>query len=278
MVEYAGFEMPVQYSGVLEEHLTVRSKVGIFDLTHMGEFELRGPGALVTVNHLITNDAARLKEGEILYSPLTSEDGGIIDDILVYRRAESFLLVVNAANAAKDLAWIQSHLLPDTEFLDRSDELTLIAVQGPQSEPLMEEVLGLSLHVVAYGLNFLTVRVAVMIRDSFAGSSQKNGEETLKLGGTLHGRNGLEGAKIETINLIGTIAQFGQEPVSKKQHTSTHNSNRIEIQPQPGYLRKQLAQTHSDLPIGIRFEVFKQLMLVKSAQHRSRASRAVQWR
>ncbi len=146
MVEYAGFEMPVQYSGVLEEHLTVRSKVGIFDLTHMGEFELRGPGALVTVNHLITNDAARLKEGEILYSPLTSEDGGIIDDILVYRRAESFLLVVNAANAAKDLAWIQSHLLPDTEFLDRSDELTLIAVQGPQSEPLMEEVLGLSLH------------------------------------------------------------------------------------------------------------------------------------
>ena len=145
MVDYAGFEMPVQYVGVLEEHNTVRTKVGIFDLTHMGEFELTGPGALDTVNHVTTNDASVLKEGEIQYSPLTNEEGGIIDDILVYRTADGFLLVVNAANAAKDYAWIEANLKPGTDLRDLSDELTLIAVQGPQSAPLVEEIFGISL-------------------------------------------------------------------------------------------------------------------------------------
>ncbi len=144
MVDYAGFEMPVQYAGVLEEHNTVRSKVGIFDLTHMGEFELTGPGALNTVNHVTTNDASVLNEGEIHYTCLTKEDGGIIDDILVYRTSNGFWLVVNAANAAKDYAWIEKNLQPDTQLKDLSDELTLIAVQGPQSAPLVEEILGMS--------------------------------------------------------------------------------------------------------------------------------------
>ncbi len=145
MVDYAGFEMPVQYVGVLEEHNTVRTKVGIFDLTHMGEFELTGPGALDTVNYVTTNDASVLKEGEIQYSPLTNENGGFIDDILVYRTADGFWLVVNASNAAKDYAWIKANLRPETELRDLSDELTLIAVQGPKSAPLVEEILGLSL-------------------------------------------------------------------------------------------------------------------------------------
>lgn len=145
MVDYAGFEMPVQYAGVLEEHNTVRTKVGIFDLTHMGEFELTGSGALNTVNHVTTNDASLLKEGEIQYTCLTKEDGGIIDDILVYRTADGFWLVVNASNAAKDYAWIEQHLQPETQLRNLSDELTLIAVQGPKSAPLVEEILGLSL-------------------------------------------------------------------------------------------------------------------------------------
>ncbi len=115
MVDYAGFEMPVQYAGVLEETKTVRTKVGIFDLTHMGEFELTGPGALSTVNYVTTNDASVLKVGEIQYTCLTKEDGGIIDDILVYRTGDGFWLVVNAANAAKDYAWIEKHLQPETE-------------------------------------------------------------------------------------------------------------------------------------------------------------------
>lgn len=144
MVDYAGWEMPVQYTGLVEEHNTVRSKVGVFDLTHMGEFELSGPGALKTMNLVSTNDASQLEEGEIQYTFLTTPDGGIIDDILVYRTATGFLLVVNAANAAKDYAWIEQHLQSDTSLVDLSGELTLIAIQGPQSAPLVEEVLGLS--------------------------------------------------------------------------------------------------------------------------------------
>ena len=144
MVDYAGFEMPVQYSGLVDEHLTVRSKVGIFDLTHMGEFELTGPGALDTINMVASNDASTLQVGEIQYTCLTNERGGIIDDILVYRAEQGFLLVVNAANTAKDYAWIEQHLKPATQLVDRSPELTLIAIQGPKSAALVEEVLDLS--------------------------------------------------------------------------------------------------------------------------------------
>lgn len=145
MVDYAGFEMPVQYGGVLEEHLTVRSRVGLFDLSHMGEFELTGSGALHTINLLTCNDPSSLRVGEIQYTCLTNEQGGIIDDILVYRTELGFLLVVNAANAAKDYAWIKRHLQDDTVLIDRSEDLTLIAVQGPKSAPLVEELLGITL-------------------------------------------------------------------------------------------------------------------------------------
>lgn len=144
MVDYAGWEMPVQYSGLVDEHLTVRSSVGIFDLTHMGEFELTGSDALQTMNYVATNDASGLKEGEIQYTCLTTPGGGIIDDILIYRTAKGFILVVNAANAAKDYAWIKQHLQGDTQLVDHSGDLTLIAIQGPNSAPLVEEVLGIS--------------------------------------------------------------------------------------------------------------------------------------
>lgn len=144
MVDYAGFEMPVQYAGVLTEHLTVRSNVGLFDLSHMGEFELSGPGALATVNLVTTNDASLLAIGEIQYTCLTTPQGGIIDDILVYRTSEGFWLVVNAANAQKDYAWIEKNLVSGTKLQDLTADLTLIAVQGPKSAPLVEEVLALS--------------------------------------------------------------------------------------------------------------------------------------
>jgi aminomethyltransferase len=114
MVDFHGFEMPVQYTSVIEEHLTVRRAVGLFDLCHMGEFELEGPGALGALSRLTTNDPALLGEGDIQYTILTKEDGGIIDDILVYRTATGFFLVVNAANAEKDFAWISKHLHPQT--------------------------------------------------------------------------------------------------------------------------------------------------------------------
>lgn len=144
MVDYAGWEMPVQYSGLVDEHLTVRSNVGIFDLTHMGEFALTGPGALKTMNLVASNDASILEVGEIQYTCLTTSEGGIIDDILVYRTATGFILVVNAANAAKDYAWLEKNLQSDTQLVDHSGELTLLAIQGPNSLPLLEEVLGFS--------------------------------------------------------------------------------------------------------------------------------------
>lgn len=144
MVNYAGYEMPVQYTGVTEEHLSVRSKVGIFDLSHMGEFELLGSGALDTINFVATNDASGLKPGQIQYTCLTDQKGGIIDDILVYRTENGFFLVVNAANAEKDYAWLEKNLKPETELIDQTNNLTLIAVQGPSSAVLVEEVLNIS--------------------------------------------------------------------------------------------------------------------------------------
>ena len=135
----------MQYAGVIEEHLTVRRAVGLFDLCHMGEFDLEGPGALAVLSKLTTNDPAALQEGDIQYTMLTKPDGGIIDDILVYRTATGFFLVVNAANTAKDFAWIKEHLTPDATLQDRSSELALLAVQGPKSLPVVEKVLGFSL-------------------------------------------------------------------------------------------------------------------------------------
>jgi len=144
LVEFFGWEMPIQYTSVLEEHRAVRAGVGIFDLCHMGELELKGPGALATVDLITSNDPKELKVGEIQYTCLTNEKGGIIDDILVYRTEDGFLLVVNASNTAKDVAWIEKHLQPDTEFIDHTDDLALIAVQGPKSAELVEELLAVS--------------------------------------------------------------------------------------------------------------------------------------
>lgn len=145
MIDFHGFEMPVQYTSVIEEHLTVRRAVGVFDLCHMGEFDLEGPGAVATLSRLTTNDPSGLKPGEIQYTMLTNPDGGIIDDILVYRTETGFFLVVNASNTEKDFNWINQHLLPDTTFTDRTPELALIAVQGPRSLPVVEQVLGMPL-------------------------------------------------------------------------------------------------------------------------------------
>jgi aminomethyltransferase len=134
MVGFAGWEMPLQYQSVVEEHVAVRARAGIFDVSHMGEIEVRGPGALGTLQNLTCNDVARLTPGKAQYSAFTTERGTFIDDIIVYRRAEDlFLVVVNAANEEKDFAWVTSHLLPGAEAINRSAEYAQIAVQGPDA-------------------------------------------------------------------------------------------------------------------------------------------------
>jgi aminomethyltransferase len=139
MVDFAGWAMPVQYDGLIVEHRRVRSHVGLFDVSHMGELALEGPGALATVDGLATNDCTALADGQVLYTALCNADGGVRDDALVYRLAsDRFTLVVNASNTAKIAAWTRDHLQPQTQFRDFSNDVALIAVQGPQSRGLLE--------------------------------------------------------------------------------------------------------------------------------------------
>lgn len=138
MVEFGAWEMPVQYAGIVEEHRATRAAAGLFDVSHMGEVEVTGPGALDSVQQLITNNAARLGVGQGLYSPMCAPHGGILDDLTVFRLGdERFLFVVNAATAAKDAAWIMDHT-HDARALDRSAELALLALQGPRAPAILQ--------------------------------------------------------------------------------------------------------------------------------------------
>lgn len=133
MVEFCGWEMPVQFQGVLEEHLAVRSRAGLFDVSNMGEIEVRGPKSLDAVQHLTCNDA-RLSPGQAQYTALTNERGGFVDDVIVYRRAEDlFLICVNAVNERKAFQWVSSRMPPGAEAINRSAEYAQIALQGPDA-------------------------------------------------------------------------------------------------------------------------------------------------
>ncbi len=150
MVEFAGFQMPLQYSGIIQEHKRVRSTVGVFDVSHMGEFEVRGAGAADFVQRMTTNDVSKLSEGRVQYSTMCYDHGGIVDDLLVYHLGDAFMLVVNAANIGKDFAWLKEHLAPDAELVDRSDETSLLAVQGPRSRDTLKKVTDAPLDDLAY--------------------------------------------------------------------------------------------------------------------------------
>jgi aminomethyltransferase len=138
MVEFAGFEMPVRYTGDVREHVCVRERAGLFDISHMGEFHVEGPGALEFLNHAITNDLAAAAPGQAVYSPMCRPDGGIVDDLLVYRFADHFMVVVNASNIAKDYEWLLSHCPAGVRFEDRSDRVALLAVQGPKAPDVLK--------------------------------------------------------------------------------------------------------------------------------------------
>jgi aminomethyltransferase len=138
IVDFAGWAMPVQYDGLIAEHRRVRGQVGLFDVSHMGELSLHGPGALATIDALATNDCTALADGQVLYTALCNPQGGVRDDALVYRiAADQFTVVVNASNTGKISAWTREHLRPDTVLLDVSNDIALIAVQGPQSRALL---------------------------------------------------------------------------------------------------------------------------------------------
>lgn len=143
MVEFAGWEMPIQYKGLKEEHLAVRRDVGLFDVSHMGEIRVKGPLALPTLQWLTTNDVAKLRAGEAQYSLLPNEKGGLVDDIIVYCLSENqdYLVCVNASNKDKDFKWMQENNR-GAEIVDESSAWGQIAVQGPKALALCQEVLG----------------------------------------------------------------------------------------------------------------------------------------
>jgi aminomethyltransferase len=138
MVEFAGWDMPVQYAGLLDEHEAVRTRAGLFDVSHMGEVVFRGPKALAALNHVFTNDLSRVADGQAQYGCLCREDGGIVDDVVVYRRsAEDLLVCVNAGNRQKDFEWLRDHA-GGAQVTDESDDWVQIALQGPRSQAMLQ--------------------------------------------------------------------------------------------------------------------------------------------
>lgn len=151
MVPFAGWEMPVQYTGIMEEHRAVRTRAGLFDVSHMGEIDLTGAGALALAQRLVTNDVGRLETDQARYSPMCTPAGGIIDDLLVYRLSDRhIMLVVNAANTEEDLAWIREHAGADVHVADRSEEIALLALQGPRAEEILQRLTPVSLDAIKY--------------------------------------------------------------------------------------------------------------------------------
>ncbi|HPF10209.1 MAG TPA: glycine cleavage system aminomethyltransferase GcvT [Flavobacteriaceae bacterium] len=157
MVPFAGYNMPVSYEGVNVEHETVRNAVGVFDVSHMGEFLVTGPHALELIQRVSSNDASKLQDYQAQYSCLPNETGGIVDDLIIYRlNAEKWVLVVNASNIEKDWNWIQKHNTVGAELRNLSDDFSLLAIQGPKAVEAMQSLTSVDLSAIT----FYTFRVA----------------------------------------------------------------------------------------------------------------------
>lgn len=172
---FGGFDMPIQYSTIIEEHEAVRNDCGVFDVSHMGEVTVKGKDAERYVQHIFTNDVSKISDGQILYGMMCYEDGGTVDDLLVYKMAENdFFLVINAANIDKDWQWMQDNAKGfDIELVNRSEDYGQIAVQGPNSEKVVEEVLGLE----CKELTFYTVKTIGDVIISRTGYTGEDGFE-----------------------------------------------------------------------------------------------------
>jgi aminomethyltransferase len=180
MVEYGGWDMPVEYSGIVDEHLAVRSRAGLFDVSHMGQIEIAGRDALAAVQHITTNDASRLAIGQAHYSALPTPEGTFVDDVLTYRMADDhYLLVVNAANIVKDFTWISKNIagIGDAAAVNTSSRYALLAVQGPLAREVLQPLTGINLGEIKYYW-FTTGEVAgVRVTVSRTGYTGEDGYE-----------------------------------------------------------------------------------------------------
>jgi aminomethyltransferase len=174
MMEFAGWEMPVQYRGIVQEHIAVRTRVGLFDVSHMGEIEIRGPRALAACQYLTVNDIGRLRDGQAQYSLLCLPSAGVVDDVVVHRfSSEHYLLCVNAANREGDLEWISANSL-GADVFDRSDEFAQLALQGPLATKVLSPLTDAALEHIAR-LCFAKARVAG--RDAIVAHTGYTGED-----------------------------------------------------------------------------------------------------
>lgn len=173
MVDFAGWRMPVQYTGLMDEHTAVRERAGLFDVSHMGEIRLRGADALATVQRLTVNDASVIADGQAQYTAMVNDDGGIIDDLLVYRiAADEYLLVVNAGTTEKDHAWIASHATGEVTVVNESSEWAQVALQGPVAETVLSRILEDDLSAIGYYRFVVTEyggRPAIISRTGYTG-------------------------------------------------------------------------------------------------------------
>ena len=175
MVPFAGFNMPVQYEGVKAEHETVRNAVGVFDVSHMGEFLITGPNALALIQKVTTNDASVLTKGRAQYSCMPNGKGGIVDDLIIYCfEEEKYLLVVNASNIEKDWNWIDAHNSMGAEMRNLSDDYSLLAIQGPKAVEAMQSLTSIDLAEIKYYhfevADFAGIEHAIISATGYTGS------------------------------------------------------------------------------------------------------------
>ncbi|MGE5402037.1 MAG: glycine cleavage system aminomethyltransferase GcvT [Ignavibacteriales bacterium] len=206
LIDFAGYMMPVQYTSIIAEHKAVRNSVGVFDVSHMGEVFIRGERALDFVQYITVNDASKLINGRVQYSAMCYPDGGIVDDLLVYKLSDKeFMLVVNASNKDKDFNWMKENNKFDVEIADESDEFTLLAVQGPKSNEVIQKICNKKLDLEYY--HFFQAECAgvnmIVSRTGYTG----------ELGYELYFK-GDEGVAVEVWNkLFEAGKEFGIQPV-----------------------------------------------------------------
>jgi aminomethyltransferase len=202
MVEFGGWEMPIQYTGILEEHNAVRTNVGIFDVSHMGEIEIIGPQALDLVQHLITNDVSQLATNQILYSPMCYENGTTVDDLLAYRLSERFVLVVNASNIEKDVAWIQRNAaaFKQVQVKNVSSEYGQIAIQGPKAETALQPYVERDLSHLQY---YWVAAMRVLGENALVSRTGYTGEDGFEV----------YASPLLTQNLWETLIEAGIKPI-----------------------------------------------------------------
>ncbi len=264
MIPFAGYEMPVSYTGVIDEHHTVRREVGIFDVSHMGEFFVSGEGALPLLQYITSNDVAKLSPGKVQYSCFPNGEGGIVDDLLVYCLAQDqYMLVVNASNIEKDWNWIKKHNSFGAKLENRSDELSLFAVQGPQAELALRSLSDLNLNEMKYytfaQTTFLNVPNVIVSATGYTGAGGfeiylPNAEapriwEAIMASGAVAGIKAIGLAARDTLRLemgfclygndiddttspieagLGWITKFNKEFIDKERlhHQKTHGTER----------------------------------------------------